>query len=242
MNFKKKTQEFVYPQTIEINNTRYFIEVLFIKKKNSSVSIKQNTLVFRLAESLSVKKAQEHFSYLLKKIHKKIEKTPPQTILTIEDIMERGYFDFANQRYNLEYTTKTRSVKLIEQTFYMHPKGKPQNIEKYIIKFLSQRYEDRVKKYVKAKNKETYNFKIKDIIIKNVSSKWGHCTHDNVIMLNIKLLNAPIEVFDYVIIHELAHIKHKNHSNKYWLEVQKFCPNYKKLRKSLKDNPPKLYS
>ena len=242
MNFKNKSQELVFPKSIEINNINYVIEVLFIKKKNSSVSIKENKIVFRLASNLNNKKANEHFSYLLKKIYQKIERRPSQSLIGINDVLERGYFNFADQRYNLEYTTTlTRSVKLVENTFYIHPKCKSENIEKHIVYQLSIRYNERVKNYVYQKNKQTYNFSIKDIIIKNVSSKWGHCTHDNLIMLNLKLLNAKQEILDYVIIHELAHIKHKNHSTKYWNEVEKYCPNYKKLRKMLKDNPPQLY-
>ena len=72
-------------------------------------------------------------------------------------------------------------------------------------------------------------------------SKWGHCTHDDSIMLNLKLLNAEIEILNYVIYHELSHIKHKNHSSNFWAEVEKFCPNYKLLRKKLKNNPPGLF-
>jgi len=85
-------------------------------------------------------------------------------------------------------------------------------------------------------------FKIKGFELKNLNSKWGHCTFDNKIMLNLKLLNAPKEVLDYVIYHELSHIKHKNHSRNFWNEVSIFCKNHKVLRKVLKDESPKIFS
>ena len=90
-------------------------------------------------------------------------------------------------------------------------------------------------------NLETYNYKIMGFHINNVNSKWGHCTHDNKIMLNLKLLNAPKEILNYVIFHEISHIKHKNHSSDFWTEVTRFCPNYKNLRRYLKENPPHLF-
>ena len=60
-------------------------------------------------------------------------------------------------------------------------------------------------------------------------------------MFNLKLLNANLEVLNYVIYHEISHIIHKNHSINFWDEVSKFCPNHKILRKELKTNPPGVY-
>ena len=57
----------------------------------------------------------------------------------------------------------------------------------------------------------------------------------NNINLNINLMNYDFDVIDYVLIHELVHTKIKNHSEKFWLEVEKNCPNYKILRKKLKN-------
>lgn len=51
---------------------------------------------------------------------------------------------------------------------------------------------------------------------------WGSCSPDNTISLNYKLIVAPIQVVDYVLIHELAHIRHKNHSKSFWALVEKF--------------------
>jgi predicted metal-dependent hydrolase len=55
-------------------------------------------------------------------------------------------------------------------------------------------------------------------------SIWGSCSPDNKISLNFKLIVAPIQVVDYVLIHELAHIRHKNHSQDFWRLVEQYTP------------------
>ena len=68
------------------------------------------------------------------------------------------------------------------------------------------------------------------IQIKNLKSKWGSCNSKGVIIINVKLIKAPKDVIDYVIIHELIHLKHMNHSKEFWDEVSKYCPRYKEFR------------
>lgn len=62
---------------------------------------------------------------------------------------------------------------------------------------------------------------------RNNKSRWGSCSYKNSIILNINLMKFPLCVIEYVIVHELAHIKHKNHSKKFWNLVQEYCPTYK---------------
>ncbi len=63
---------------------------------------------------------------------------------------------------------------------------------------------------------------------------WGSCNYKNGLNFNILLVKFPLEVIEYIIIHELAHIKYKNHSKEFWALVYKYCPDYKKREKLLK--------
>lgn len=229
-----------FPNEIEIGNNKFEICVDFYKKRSSSVSLKENKLVFRLSKYLSKSQAQVHFSDLLRNISKKVNSSKIQA-KTFEQVLDEGFFNFNNQRY-LIYRSRSRSVKLVEDVFYIPTSMKLDNAKKYVIKILIDRYSDRLKSYVNSLNKQTYNYPISDFCLKLVDSKWGHCTADNSIMLNLKLLNARSEILDYVIFHEISHIKHKNHSDSFWREVSRFCPNYKILRKELKNNPPQLFN
>lgn len=71
---------------------------------------------------------------------------------------------------------------------------------------------------------------------KKMKRRWGSCTADNKIYLNIELVSAPIELIDYVIIHELCHFIEHNHSPRYYTILGQICPDWKKLRKDLNQN------
>lgn len=64
---------------------------------------------------------------------------------------------------------------------------------------------------------------------------WGSCNYKNGLNFNILLMKFPLEVMKYVIVHELAHIKHKNHSKDFWNLVKKHCPNYKEIERNFKN-------
>lgn len=80
-----------------------------------------------------------------------------------------------------------------------------------------------------------YNFSYGKVTLRNQKTRFGSCSFNNNINLNINLMNYDFDVIDYVLIHELCHTRIKNHSKSFWLEVEKYCPEYKKLRKALKN-------
>lgn len=89
---------------------------------------------------------------------------------------------------------------------------------------------------------DLYQLNYKKVRLKSQKTLWGSCSSINNINLNYLLIGAPISVIDYVIVHELCHIKHKNHSKVFWVLVESILPNYKIERKWLKDNGHKLHN
>jgi len=87
---------------------------------------------------------------------------------------------------------------------------------------------------------DKYNLKVNQVRVKEQKTLWGSCSSKNNINLNYLLIMAPIKVIDYVIVHELVHTIHKNHSVKFWQEVETIMPRYKEARYWLKDNGYKL--
>lgn len=88
---------------------------------------------------------------------------------------------------------------------------------------------------------ELYGYTFASSSIKHVVGRWGSCDSNRHIVLSIFLIQLPIEMIDYVIIHELAHTKHMNHSPEFWETVAAMCPEYKLIRKEMKGLRPKIY-
>jgi len=74
--------------------------------------------------------------------------------------------------------------------------------------------------------------------LSNARTRWGSAKADGSIMLNWRLLHYRLPVLDYVVIHELAHLRHMDHSPRFWAVVESVCPDYLQLRQALKQPCP----
>ncbi len=78
------------------------------------------------------------------------------------------------------------------------------------------------------------------ITIREQRTRWGSCSSKGNLNFNWRLIMAPIDIINYVVIHELCHIKEMNHSANFWLLVGKLCPDFKLKRNWLKENGQRL--
>ncbi|MCQ3830213.1 M48 family metallopeptidase [Microbulbifer elongatus] len=76
--------------------------------------------------------------------------------------------------------------------------------------------------------------------VRRTRSKWGHCTIRGELQYNWLVCLAPEPVVDYLVIHEVCHLQHHNHSREFWALVASLCPDYKRLRRWLKENGHRL--
>lgn len=119
---------------------------------------------------------------------------------------------------------------------FMEDISKSENQEK-IRKAITEAFRVEAKEYLPQRLEfwaQRFGLKYKDLAIKNMTSRWGSCSGHNNINLNLHLIRLPEELIDYVLLHELAHTKEKNHSQKFWNYLQQMLPNAKELNKKLK--------
>jgi predicted metal-dependent hydrolase len=83
-------------------------------------------------------------------------------------------------------------------------------------------------------------FEPKQIKITSARTRWGSCSPDGTLNFAWRLVMAPLVVVDYVVVHELAHLRVRNHSRRFWKVVESILPDYKLRRKWLRDHGWKL--
>lgn len=107
-------------------------------------------------------------------------------------------------------------------------------IQRFLLRFSERYFLKSMQERVLYWNDVYFKERIEKVVLKHTISSWGSCTAQRKITLSTKLLLMPLQVIDYVIIHELAHLKEMNHSPKFWKHVEAVMPDYKLQRKWLK--------
>jgi predicted metal-dependent hydrolase len=97
-----------------------------------------------------------------------------------------------------------------------------------------------IKEKIKKLN-ENYGFKFKRIFIRNQKTRWGSCSRDGNLNFNYKIIYLPDELADYIVVHELCHLKELNHSAKFWDLVARTVLDYKERRRELRKEGLSLF-
>jgi len=83
---------------------------------------------------------------------------------------------------------------------------------------------------------EKHGFRYNKVSIRDQRTRWGSCSNKNNISLNMKLVRLPDELIDYVILHELVHTRIRNHSKKFWAELDDYVGNARAMARKLRTN------
>lgn len=105
------------------------------------------------------------------------------------------------------------------------------SIERYLRHLASSELPPRV-----AELAAQHQIVVSRVSVRNQRSRWGSCSRRGTISLNWRLIQTPLHVRDYIILHELMHRREMNHSARFWREVEKVCPDFKLAERWLKQN------
>lgn len=165
----------------------------------------------------------------------------------LENQFQRRYqqgeiFRFLGENKTLNLIQKAHGksivVKLSDETIDVSlPSDKSINDTDAIQQAVENFYRKEAKSYLTERTlaiADQLGFEVNRIVIKNQKTRWGSCSNKSNLNLNLRLMMTPPDAIDYIIIHELCHLVHMNHSKAFWKLVGKHCPDYKYWRKWFK--------
>lgn len=134
-----------------------------------------------------------------------------------------------SEKYINEFINR-KSKWIYEKLEESRRTSETENIEQQDIDRLSKIVKESVEKYSKI-----LKAKPKKVRIKDIKYAWGSCSSNGNISINMHLAKKPQEVIEYVVLHEMCHLIHMNHSKQFWNLVEGNMPRYKEYKKKLKN-------
>jgi predicted metal-dependent hydrolase len=138
---------------------------------------------------------------------------------------------WGNKRLNQRFS-ETSSVNIEDNELVVSGKTletREEALEKFLIKQAKSYLIDRLRILA-----DVYDIDYSIGKVRKLSARWGSCNSRREVTLNFMLVTLPQELSDYVIYHELSHLKHLNHGVDFWAQVEEYDPLYKDHRKNLK--------
>lgn len=147
-------------------------------------------------------------------------------------------FLYLGETYPLEVFFKpfeTEGLTLRNRRFYLNTREDSTFRKHCFIAWYKRKASDFIRQRVDVYSK-MLNLPYKGFRITSARSRWGSCTRDDRLAFSYRLIMAPPEIIDYVIVHELAHVRQKNHAAAFWKIVGDVIPGYPTHRRWLREN------
>ncbi len=208
----------------EIDGKLYDVVIIKKKNKNSYIRIKDDLKIYVSTSMWSTKKDVER---MLNQNYDSLQKMLNKKVVQLE---KQERFFYLGKSYDIIEVSIMENIEIEEGRIYT-PSLK--ELEKWYQKEVKRIFEERYKLQCANFNE---NITIPKLKIRSMKTRWGVYNRANhSITLNSHLIEYSIEKLDYVIVHELSHIIHFDHSKDFWNLVSKYCPMYKQIRKELKE-------
>jgi len=234
--FASKVKEPDFPYEVKRTN----------RKKSASIKVVEGRVEVIIPKTLTKKGLlqliQNKTPWIVRKLKEQSEITPTKP----KEYVSGESFAYLGKNYRLKLTqndsgeVKLKSGQLVlgvgenlsETERDRFVKGQ---LERWYVDHAEQRLREKTSRYA-----EIIGVRPKSIKVRDYKSRWGGCSSKGEISYNWKIIMAPHHVVDYVVVHELCHMIHHNHSPEYWKTVERVYPDYRECRDWLKVNGDKL--
>lgn len=212
-------------------------KIIRSKRKTLSLTINENAeLIIRAPKRLSIEKIQDFINEKENWINRKkrlIENQIKDVTSNHNKLLYLGNFFPINVEQNASKELFFTGEEFIANSI------EPDSLSLSIKKWYKNKFKEIALPRV-AYFANKHNLMVNQVRIKNQKTMWGSCSSKNNINLNYLLLMAPMGVIDYVIVHELVHTIHRNHSTDFWDSVESIMPEFQEHKRWLKKNGYKL--
>ena len=207
----------------QVEGTIYDVKIEKKNNKNTYIRIKPDNVIYvttnYFVTNNQIKKLLEENYGALVRMHKKV----------MSKQVENSRFYYLGEVYDIIIVPTMKNVEVIENNIYT-PNEKVLN--KWLQKQCVILFQNRLDYYYNQMDEEIPYPKLK---LRKMKTRWGVCNRrDYSVTLNTELIHYDKICLDYVVVHELSHYTHFNHSKEFWNLVGKYCSNYKEIRKKLK--------
>ena len=143
------------------------------------------------------------------------------------------WFFYLGKKYDIIKTSNS-GITLGQEKLFINKNFNENDLEKWYKKEALKIFQERLDS---CYNNFTKKIPYPSLTIRKMKTRWGVCnTRNKRVTLNLELIKKPLFCLDYVIIHELSHLIHPNHSKEFWLLVEDNCKDYKQIRKIMKED------
>lgn len=208
----------------KINNQEYDVVIQKKNNKNTYIRVKEDMKIY-VTTNYFVSK-----SYIKSLLDNNVDYLGKILTKRKEQQEKEDSFCYLGNKYDIILVSSFNDIEIVNEKIYVKD---IKTLEKWYKKQMIELFEKRLRiNYQKFEE----NIPYPNLKIRNMKTRWGVCNKKTkTVTLNSNLMKYDVTKLDYVIIHELSHFIHFNHSSNFWNLVSKYCPDYKKIRKELRD-------
>ncbi len=238
-----------YGAFIHVDGLKLPVEISLERRANTRSGITGRRITLRMPLRTAPEDIQQQLLKLQTWVGQVFVKKPVlREAFVVKEYHTGDLLTVGKRQYRLEVLVQdraTHTARLVGDTISIQLAAKAtdshrhRSIKTLLSRVVAGDFQTEIARRVQDWNDRTFRRPIKSINLKYNHSNWGSCSASNNLNLSTRLLFAPEDVQDYVILHELAHLVELNHSDRFWALVERYMPDYQEKEKWLKANRAK---